>query len=410
MFEDGEYYPAEVVSVSNDPKHADAPIRVHYRNYDASEDEWVSLSDIKSKAAGIRPPAAKAKAKAKARAARAAVPIDPTILVPGTRLQAQADDGVWYTAQVVSTTSNPRFAHAPIKVNYLGYAAEFDEWLGPDRLRSRALRVTVGRFGRAGRAFRPRGVDAQVSAFLFFTVPEDKMDEVKASFTDFYKATRAGTMGCIYFGFSVCDNKICARHSFRDSTSLLAHLAEVKEPLDKVKALVGKDGWSLVVMALSTELEKLKLELPPQQTTFVELDPRSMWFGKKGGLPGKPDTHLSIVSYFTVPKGSMDEIKAVFPGFNRATRAGTRATLYFSFGIAGDEIICREGHKDAETCLQHQHDIKEQVDKINSVVGKGHRRFEVTGLRSDLDKLKLDIGMSALETTFWELDDGSFWR
>lgn len=67
-FSDGEFYPAEVVSVSDSKKRAKAPVKVHFSGYDDGDDAWKSLDDLKSKKLGLSGASPKAKAKAKAKA------------------------------------------------------------------------------------------------------------------------------------------------------------------------------------------------------------------------------------------------------------------------------------------------------------------------------------------------------
>jgi len=47
---DGQYYAAEVVTVSTSKNRAKAPVKVHFKGYDDSEDRWVSGEQLRSKA------------------------------------------------------------------------------------------------------------------------------------------------------------------------------------------------------------------------------------------------------------------------------------------------------------------------------------------------------------------------
>jgi len=48
-FTDGQFYPAEVVSVSDSKKRAKAPIKVHYVGYWPEDEAWLPLASLKSK-------------------------------------------------------------------------------------------------------------------------------------------------------------------------------------------------------------------------------------------------------------------------------------------------------------------------------------------------------------------------
>jgi cytochrome-b5 reductase len=57
-------------------------------------------------------------------------------LEKGMRLQGLAD-GKWYSAEVVVVSK--KSSSAPVKVRWVGYTKDSDEWLGADRLRSKAI-------------------------------------------------------------------------------------------------------------------------------------------------------------------------------------------------------------------------------------------------------------------------------
>jgi 2-Cys peroxiredoxin 5 len=62
-------------------------------------------------------------------------------LEKGTSLQVEAE-GAWYAAEVVQVSDSKNRAKAPVKVSYRGYEG-YDEWVGGERLRSKALKVTT---------------------------------------------------------------------------------------------------------------------------------------------------------------------------------------------------------------------------------------------------------------------------
>jgi NAD(P)-dependent dehydrogenase (short-subunit alcohol dehydrogenase family) len=53
---EGSYYAAEVVVVSDSQKRSKAPVKVHFKGYDNSYDEWLSGDRIRSKALKIKKP------------------------------------------------------------------------------------------------------------------------------------------------------------------------------------------------------------------------------------------------------------------------------------------------------------------------------------------------------------------
>lgn len=51
---EGTYYSAEVVAVSDSTKRAKAPVKVHYKGWEATDDEWVSGERLRSKALKVK--------------------------------------------------------------------------------------------------------------------------------------------------------------------------------------------------------------------------------------------------------------------------------------------------------------------------------------------------------------------
>jgi len=67
-------------------------------------------------------------------------PVDLSKVEVGLKLEASSD-GIFYSAEVVAVSESKRRTKTPVKVHFLGYATEYDEWVGGDRLRSKALRL-----------------------------------------------------------------------------------------------------------------------------------------------------------------------------------------------------------------------------------------------------------------------------
>jgi len=131
---DGEFYMATVTAISKSQKRQKAPVRVQFAGY--VEEEWKSLAELKSKALqGVATPKTKAKAKAQAKVQK----IDVSVLEKGDRLQALADDGKWYAAEVVAVSKKKGVA-TPVKVNWVGYTKASDEWVEAERVRSKKLK------------------------------------------------------------------------------------------------------------------------------------------------------------------------------------------------------------------------------------------------------------------------------
>jgi len=85
--------------------------------------------------------------------------VDYSVLSVGQGLQAESD-GLFYSAQVVMVSESKNRAKAPVKVHFVGYGPEYDEWVGASRLKSKALKAQVaakgGKGGKKGKTERPR--------------------------------------------------------------------------------------------------------------------------------------------------------------------------------------------------------------------------------------------------------------
>jgi len=231
-----------------------------------------------------------------------------------------------------------------------------------------------------------------------------KMEEFVAAFGKFYEATKAGTKEVQYFGFAVDGNKVFCREGYKSAAGVLAHLSDVKAPLDAAVAMVGAGNLDLAVMGPKAELDKLREPMGPLGTKFYELDQASFWMG--AGLPGS-DTHVSLCPYFTVPDGKMEEFKAGFGKFYEGTRAGTRECLYYGFAVEGNKVYCREAYTSAAGVLAHLGDVKAPLDAAVAMVGAGGLDLSVMGPKAELDKLR--EALTPLGTKFYELEANSVW-
>mmetsp|Transcript_3882 Transcript_3882/g.9113 ORF Transcript_3882/g.9113 Transcript_3882/m.9113 type:complete len:655 (+) Transcript_3882:134-2098(+) len=141
LYTDGEYYPAIIVNISTGKARKGAPVKVSYVGYGEEENTWLPLSKLKSKKLPKveSKPEPKAKAKAKAKGKAKEIEWDYSGLEKGKRVQAKADGKFW-AAEVLTVSKDKKRAKAPVKVRFVGYTKESDEWVGADRLMSKALK------------------------------------------------------------------------------------------------------------------------------------------------------------------------------------------------------------------------------------------------------------------------------
>lgn len=147
-FTDGEYYSAKILQISESKKWASAPVEVQFLGYEDDGAMWLPTTDLKSKHLPK-------KAAPKASKAAAEPTVDFSKLEVGMVVQALSE-GKWYAATVLAVSKSKAKADAPIKVNFVGYTSDSDEWVGTDRLRSKALKGGAKAEAKA-RAKAPRG-------------------------------------------------------------------------------------------------------------------------------------------------------------------------------------------------------------------------------------------------------------
>jgi len=259
--------------------------------------------------------------------------------------------------------------------------------------------------------------DTHVTIVPYFTVHEGKMEEFKAVFPKFYEGVHHGTKECLYYNFAVHENKVMCREGYKSAAGALQHLADVKEPLDKALTLASVD---LSVMGPEAELAKLREPLAPFSTKFWVTDASGTM--KRNRFVSGSDTHVTIVPYFTVHEGKMEEFKAGFLKFYEGVKAGTAETLYYNFAVhdaqsmelgAGShgpgewdrKVMCREGYKSAAGALQHLADVKEPLDKALTLASVD---LSVMGPEAELAKLREPL--APFSTKFWVTDAGGFIR
>ena len=115
----------------------------------------------------------------------------------------------------------------------------------------------------------------------------------------------------------------------------------------------------------------------------------------------KPDTCCTLVPYFEVMDGKLDEFKALGPRVVATTQSET-GCLHYAFSFNGSTAHCREGYEDANALLAHLENVGEllgQALQIAKIV-----RLEVHGPAAELEKLREP--MASLSPEFFVLEPG----
>lgn len=113
------------------------------------------------------------------------------------------------------------------------------------------------------------------------------------------------------------------------------------------------------------------------------------------------DKCCTIVPYFKVHEGKLDEFKAGCDAFVEKTGQEPGA-LYYGFSFDGDMAHCREGYKDADALLAHLDNVGallQETLKISDIA-----RLEVHGPEEELAKLREPL--AGLNPQFFALEYG----
>jgi len=248
--------------------------------------------------------------------------------------------------------------------------------------------------------------DSHIALAVLFDVPAGQ--DTSTHKAKFYAKSRAGTKELLYYGFASNGNKIVCREGYKTAGGFLSHVAEVKDDLEALIKLVGKEKVLIVMSGPSSEIEKIKPHMDGRLTIkYAELDSGSLLLS---ALPTScQDNHVSIIPEFVVPADRMAEFKAGFAKFYTATKAGAGAAgmLFYGFAISGNSVYCREAYKSADAVLLHGADIKDMVQEPLKVVGAANIKINVVGPAAELEKLKPKLAPRG--AVFWELDSEAFW-
>ena len=115
---------------------------------------------------------------------------------------------------------------------------------------------------------------------------------------------------------------------------------------------------------------------------------------KKEEKMAAQDTCCTIVPYFKVEDGKLDNFKALCEQFMAKTKEEAKC-LYYGFSFHEDIVHCREGYVDAEGLLAH-------LENVGPLLGEALKisaihRLEVHGPEAELAKLRAPLADLAPE-------------
>jgi quinol monooxygenase YgiN len=119
----------------------------------------------------------------------------------------------------------------------------------------------------------------------------------------------------------------------------------------------------------------------------------------------KEDTTCTLVPYFEVAEGKLDEFKAMGPKFVELTRKEA-GCVHYAFSFSGQAAHCREGYDNAAAVLAHLDNVGAQLGEALKIATIS--RLEVHGPAAELDKLREPL--AGLKPTYFTLAEGGFRR
>jgi hypothetical protein len=116
------------------------------------------------------------------------------------------------------------------------------------------------------------------------------------------------------------------------------------------------------------------------------------------------DTCCTIVPYFKVNAGKLDEFKVLCAKAVEETlkNSDQEKCLFYGFSFSGDAAHCREGYADAEGALTHLGNINPVLTQLLGI--SELTRLEVHGPAGELAKMREP--MAALGPEFFTLEYG----
>ena len=113
------------------------------------------------------------------------------------------------------------------------------------------------------------------------------------------------------------------------------------------------------------------------------------------------DKCCTIVPYFKIKSGKLEEFKALCDKFVAKTKEEPKC-LYYGFSFKEDVAHCREGYEDAEGALAHLGNVKELLDEALKLADIA--RLEIHGPESELAKMRGPL--ADLNPEFFSLEFG----
>jgi len=113
------------------------------------------------------------------------------------------------------------------------------------------------------------------------------------------------------------------------------------------------------------------------------------------------DSVCTLVPYFTVQDGKLDEFKSLGEQMVERTQTESKVVFY-GFSFSGNKAHCREGYEGAEGILEHLGNFDELLQKALKIASLDS--LEVHGTAADIEALREPL--KGLNPTFFVMETG----
>ena len=113
------------------------------------------------------------------------------------------------------------------------------------------------------------------------------------------------------------------------------------------------------------------------------------------------DTCVTLVPYFKVHAGKMDEARALCEKFVAKTREEPKV-LFYGFSFDGDEVHCREGYEGGAGVTAHLENVGDILKAMLEI--SDLTRLEIHGTAEEIDPLRAPL--ADLKPQFFTLEYG----
>ena len=113
------------------------------------------------------------------------------------------------------------------------------------------------------------------------------------------------------------------------------------------------------------------------------------------------DSMCSVVPYFTVQDGKLDEFKALGEQMVTATKSESEC-LFYGFSYSGNRAFCREAYTGADGVLAHLGNVDALLKQALEIANLDS--LEIHGPAAELDKLHEPL--SSLNPVYFTMETG----